>query len=267
MNQPQSNLPLPAVNNRGRSPFDQIRRTDDTGEWWSARDLMPLLGYLRWERFEDAIERTRAALGNSGQSADLHVSRRREALGLNNQMRSDYKLTRHGAYMIAMNGDPRKPEVAAAQTYFAVQTRKAETAAIAAPALPQDYEEALVALLGKVRENKALEAENKVLAPKAGKWDQFLNAEGLIGMRETADLFGVDVKVLTNWLVEINIFRRQVSQQNRGARNLPRKPHQDSGCFDVRIETANGWNFPTAYVTAKGLDLISDMWERRNPAA
>lgn len=266
MNQPQSNLPLPAVNNQGRSPFDQIRRTDHTGEWWSARDLQPLLGYLRWERFEDAIERARVAIDNSGQTADLHVSRRREVVPQGGAMRTDFKMTRYGAYMVAMNGDPRKPEVAAAQTYFAVKTREAETAAIAAPALPQDYEEALVALLGKVRENKALEAENKVLAPKAGKWDQFLNAEGLIGMRETADLFGVDVKVLTNWLVEINIFRRQVSQRG-GARNLPRKPHQDSGCFDVRIETANGWNFPTAYVTAKGLDLISDMWERRNPAA
>ncbi|WP_051820438.1 phage antirepressor KilAC domain-containing protein [Streptomyces flavochromogenes] len=266
MNQPQSNLPQPAVNNQGRSPFDQIRRTDDTGEWWSARDLQPLLGYLRWEDFRNSIERAKVAINNSGQTADLHASERPEASGPTNQLRLNYKLTRYGAYMVAMNGDPRKAEVAAAQTYFAIQTRKAETAAIAAPALPQDYEEALVALLGQVRQTKALEAENKVLAPKAGKWDQFLNAEGLIGMRETADLFGVDVKVLTNWLVEINIFRRQVSQQNR-ARNLPRKPHQDSGCFDVRIETANGWNFPTAYVTAKGLDLISDMWERRNPAA
>lgn len=270
MNQPQSNLPLPAVNNQGRSPFDQIRRTDHTGEYWLARDLQPLLGYSKWEDFRNSIERAKVAIANSGQTAELHASERPEAVVTSgnapNVTRLNYKLTRYGAYMIAMNGDPRKPEVAAAQTYFAVKAREAETAAVAAPALPQDYEEALVALLGKVRENKALEAENKVLAPKAGKWDQFLNSEGLIGMRETADLFGVDVKVLTNWLVDINIFRRQVSQQNR-ARNLPRKPHQDSGCFDVRIETANGWNFPTAYVTAKGLDLISDMWERRNPAA
>ncbi len=247
------------------SPFDEIRRTDDTGEWWSARDLQPLLGYLRWERFEDSLERARVAINNSGQSADLHISRRRENLPGGTKPRSDYKLTRYGAYMVAMNGDSRKAEVAAAQTYFAVQTRKAETAAVAAPALPQDYEEALVALLGKVRENKALEAENKVLAPKAGKWDEFLNSDGLCGMTELADLLHTDVRSLTGWLVETGVFRKQ-SSQNGGNRNMPRKMYQDTGLFVVKQETKNGWNFPTAYATAQGIDLVVDMWEKRQAA-
>jgi anti-repressor protein len=131
--------------------------------------------------------------------------------------------------------------------------------------VPQDYEQALVHLLDKVRENKALEAENKVLAPKAGKWDEFLSAEGLIGMRETADLFHVDVKVLTAWLVEINVFRRQVSR-NGGARNLPRKAFQDSGHFEVKMETKNGFRFPVAYATGGGLDFIDDRWKKRSAA-
>lgn len=97
----------------GASPFDAIRREDHTGEWWSARELMPLLGYSKWERFVDAIERAREAVATSGQTAELHVSRSREARG---SIGSDYKLTRYGCYMIAMNGDPRKPEIAAAQT-------------------------------------------------------------------------------------------------------------------------------------------------------
>jgi DNA-damage-inducible protein D len=246
------------------SPFDRIRRTDEHGEWWSARDLQPLLGYLRWEDFRNSIERAKIAINNSGQTADLHASERSEASG--RTARTNYKLSRYGAYMVAMNGDPRKAEVAAAQTYFAVQTRKAETAAVATPALPQDYEEALVALLGKVRENKALEAENKVLVPKAGKWDAFLNTDGLCGMTELADLLHTDVRSLTGWLVTVGVFRKQTSRWG-GNRNMPRKSFQDSKHFTVKQETRNGINYPTAYATAQGIDLVVDMWSKRSSAA
>lgn len=78
--------------------------------------------------------------------------------------------------------------------------------------VPQDYEEALVHLLDKVRENKALEAANKVLTPKANKWDQFMNSDGLIGMTAIADMLNVPVKDMTNWLVEEGVFRKQPSR-------------------------------------------------------
>ena len=121
-------------------------------------------------------------------------------------------------------------------------------------------------LVAALEAKEALEAANRVLAPKAGKWDAFLAADGLIGMRETADLFHMDVKALTGWLVDIKVFRRQVSQHG-GARNLPRKPYQDSGHFTVKVETKNGFRFPVAYVTGDGLDLIDDLWNRRSNAA
>lgn len=114
----------------GDSPFDAIRRTDEHGEYWSARDLMPLLGYTKWERFEDSIDRARMSIANSGMAPDAHASRLREASGRTERV--NYRLSRYGAYITALNGDVRKSEIADAQQYFVVKARQAETA----PALP-----------------------------------------------------------------------------------------------------------------------------------
>jgi len=129
----------------GTSPFDAIRQDDERGEHWTARSLMRLLGYTKWERFESSIDRARAAIENSGQSADAHASRLREAFARTE--RSNYRLTRYGAYMVAMNGDPRKAEVAAAQTYFAVKAREAEIAQ-STPVEPQPEPKAITAAAG-----------------------------------------------------------------------------------------------------------------------
>lgn len=76
---------------------------------------MPMLGYDKWERFEDAIERAIASMVAQGHDPDVEASRLREPSGRTNQMRIDFRLSRFGSYLVAMNGDPRKPEVAAAQ--------------------------------------------------------------------------------------------------------------------------------------------------------
>ncbi|MCX4669955.1 phage antirepressor KilAC domain-containing protein [Streptomyces sp. NBC_01381] len=269
MDQFHSNASIPAGDSGGSSPFDQIRREDEHGEWWSARDLQPLLGYIGWEDFRNSIERARVAIENSGQTSDLHASERPEVVRPRSNAaavrRLNYKLTRYGAYMVAMNGDPRKPEVAAAQTYFAVQTRKAETAAVAAPALPQDYEEALVALLDKVRENKALDAENKVLAPKATKWDQFMNAEGLIGMTAIADMLDMPVTGMTNWLVDLGVYRKQRSKFGSN-QNMPRRMYQTSGYFAVKVESNGKVSYEVAYATPEGADFVVEQWAKRSAA-
>lgn len=119
-----------------RTPFEAARRTDEAGEFWLARDLMPLLGYERWERFVDAIDRARISAEVAGHDPERAISRRRE-IGTGGRRREDFRLTRFAAYLIAMNGDPRKPEIADAQAYFAIKTREAEISearsALAAP--------------------------------------------------------------------------------------------------------------------------------------
>jgi hypothetical protein len=114
----------------GASPFDQIRQVDEEGaEYWVARQLQPLLGYTQWRRFEETVERAKLACYNSGYNIEDHFAdagnlvKRQQGGG---SRQSDYKLSRYACYLTAMNGDPRKPEIAAAQTYFAVKTREAE---------------------------------------------------------------------------------------------------------------------------------------------
>lgn len=115
------------------SPFDAIRRTRaDGSEYWSARELMPLLGYEKWERFADAIDRATVSAGNSGVDVGQSFSRVREMVPQGGPSRVDYELSRFACYLTALNGDPRKSAIAAAQAYFVVKTREAETAPVPA---------------------------------------------------------------------------------------------------------------------------------------
>ena len=112
--------------------FEAAARADDDGvEYWLARELAPMLGYLRWENFAVAINRAKLACANSGESVKDHFRDVTKMVGLGSgagREIADCELTRFAGYLIAMNGDPGKPEISAAQTYFAVQTRRQEVA-------------------------------------------------------------------------------------------------------------------------------------------
>lgn len=112
--------------------FEIIKSVDEDGnESWSARDLMPRLGYDRWENFESVIKKAIRASENAGlDSMGQFREVTKPLLGANGavQMIKDYRLTRYACYLIAQNGNPKKEEVALAQTYFAIQTRKQEVA-------------------------------------------------------------------------------------------------------------------------------------------
>jgi DNA-damage-inducible protein D len=138
------------------SPFDAIRRVAADGrEYWSARELMVHFGYARWEHVRDGIARARAAISNTiGETAaqdhiDPGVHEIRAGKGATRDV-EDFHLSRYGAYMWAMNGDPRKPEIANAQTYFAVKTREAELE----PAKGGDDLDLLQGMLDRLRENR-----------------------------------------------------------------------------------------------------------------
>jgi len=114
----------------GDQSFEQLKQSNDHGaEFWSARDLQPLLGYTQWRRFEDAVKRALTSCEQSGNKPGHHFAGAGKMIGVGKggaREVDDYQLSRFACYLIAQNGDPRKPEIAQAQKYFAIQARKQE---------------------------------------------------------------------------------------------------------------------------------------------
>ncbi len=143
--------------------FEQIKKINEHGqEFWSARDLMIPLGYSEWRKFEGVIERAKKACKNSGQEIDDHFGGAAKMIKIAtgtakeaSREINDHSLSRYACYLIAQNGDPRKEEIALAQTYFAIQTRK------------QEVQETLLEDQKRVMLREEMKTHNKKLAEAA----------------------------------------------------------------------------------------------------
>lgn len=236
-----------------QSPFDAIRRVGDAGrEYWSARDLMPLLGYDRWENFAKAIARAEIAVDAQGGDHDHHFRDATKVVQRNQgggSKLADVELTRFAAYQVAMCGDPRKPEVAAALAYFAIRTREAETAP---PALPMSEDEIVLhALQIQGRKIEALTAKIAEDAPKVEAFDELMEADGTYTMNAAAKVLGWGRNVMMRELRRLGVLQ---------GNNLPYQRYEHH--FKVVPQTyknrKTGETVPTAttYVRPSGVAFL-----------
>jgi DNA-damage-inducible protein D len=103
----------------------RVSNDENPMEFWTARDLMPMLGYSTWAKFTEVVKRAKEACKMSDQVVENHFLPA-PAKSSGGRPGEDYFLTRYACYLTAQNGDSRKPQIALAQTYFATQTRKQE---------------------------------------------------------------------------------------------------------------------------------------------
>lgn len=258
------NTSLPASDgNSGGSPFDRIMLLDHNGqERWSARDLQQLMGYDRWERFEEVIKRAMETIDAADLDSLDHFRGAAKVISggrWGKQKVNDYRLTRFGAYQVALAADGRKREVALAKTYFAVKAREAELAQaepdVASPegivVLAEKY---LAAARDLVRAKKEL----AIAKPKAGKWDALCNAEGLIDMAAAAKAFsgvtgGLGRTKFMDMLRSSELRFLQVQNPR-----IPYECHVKAGRAEVKFVEAGFQMVEQTLFTPKGLDWLAD---------
>lgn len=184
---------------RGVSPFDAIRRTrPDGSEYWSARDLMPLMGYSAWRNFGVPLQRAMMTAQNQGHDVQRHFARSRK-VAASGPDAEDCELSRFAAYLVAMNGDPRKPEVAAAQAYFAIRTRQAEA-----------VEQAVMSVEDRsIKRLAVLQAAKGLVDPK--HLEAKARCQIAIGLGETPEITTADRPLYAQtYLEEKGLSRKQI---------------------------------------------------------
>ncbi len=124
--------------------FESLKKLNKHGiEYWSAKDLQPCLGYSEWRKFENTIKKAIKSCEGSKNNPKNHFVGADKMVQIGSQTERkvpDWHLSRFACYLIVQNGDPRKPEIAEAQKYFAIQTRRQELKALAGAAGEAGYQ-------------------------------------------------------------------------------------------------------------------------------
>lgn len=234
------------------SPFDAAMGDDGR---WSARDLQILMGYAQWKNLTPALNRAKSAARNQGLVVDEHFSRsRKNPSELGGRAQDDYRLTRVAAYLVAMNGDPNKNEVASAQAYFATKTREAELRSekpMTELELAHRYIAALEREQTLVAANGQLAEQVAEMAPKAEGYDDLIAAEGYLDLGAVAKVLAPVTGGLGRTRF-INLLRGMGVIVQTGA-PLPYQHLIDRGYFAVRTEVTAAGAHPYTVATAKGL--------------
>lgn len=160
--------------------FESIKKIDeDSVEYWEARELMPLLGYEKWQNSEEVIARAKRACINSAQAVGDHFTGVSKMVWIGSSTKRkvrDWKLDRYACYLIAQNGDSKKIEIAMAQTYFAVQTRKQEIF----QQLSQDQKRLFIRGEVKIHNKKLFDTAKKAGVSNFGRFNNY----GYLGLYE-----------------------------------------------------------------------------------
>ena len=195
--------------------FEDLVHNEDSVEFWFARDLQELLGYSKWENFSAAIDKAKQSCLSANNEVSDHFLDVRKMVDIGSGTKReilDIKLTRYACYLIAQNGDPRKSEIAFAQTYFAIQTRK------------QELIEQRFAEVERISAREKLTQSEKLLAGIA--FERGVDQEGFARIKSKGDqvLFGgnstrdmkqklnvPEKRALADFLPEVTISAKQLA--------------------------------------------------------
>jgi hypothetical protein len=255
--------------NQSQSPFDSIKRVDREGcEYWMARELMVLLGYTNWRQFNEVTQRAIVSCRVHGENVEHHFEvefnlvKRSQGGGTKQQ---NYKLSRYGSYLIAMNGDVRKPEIAQAQAYFVVKTREAETV------IPQQYDELeFLRLQVRIAEAQANSMRDQRLVLESGSAIVSLHGAGTLALiqgrpeavvRETETQF--ESVVMNEDGKQLAVFRgKSLAQLGKELKFKTGKDFQKwlESCGKDHLISKAMRPVQTDYIPAELVDEVRELW-------